>query len=141
MHRSEIETVAGFVGGVRYRLVKLRAGEQYDAAGRRQITDAQRLQGLLRLRLLARITADMLSRRRTVAAVPIVVIVDLRIVADGLGKVARIEGHSVIRLQRVDRDPPVELAGRRRVPSVAVRMEGIGDARSEELRRIRRAQA
>src|SRR5216683_3375390 len=132
MHRSEIETVAGFVGGVRYRLVKLRAGEQYDAAGRRQITDAQRLQGLLRLRLLARITADMLSRRRTVAAVPIVVIVDLRIVADGLGKVARIEGHSVIRLQRVDRDPPVELAGGGGEQSVAGGWEGKANPRRGE---------
>jgi hypothetical protein len=91
------------------------------------------------MRLDARIGFDVLRRAGAALGVPAVVIVVARRVGDALGEIARVKGHAVAPLDRVDRQPPVELALRRRVPGVAVRVESIGDARGQIVPRHRRA--
>ena len=63
--------------------------------------------------------------------VPLVIVVSLGIVVYGTRPVSRMKGHSVVRLDFVNGQPPVDLAEGRGIPSIAMRMPGISDARSE----------
>src|SRR5215510_8425249 len=60
--------------------------------------------------------------------IPPVVIEVSRSILDASSPVTRMEGHAVLRHELVYRRPPVELAHRRRIPGVAMRMVGVGDA-------------
>ena len=60
-----------------------------------------------------------------------IIVVSVGIVADRLAPIAGMKRHGVLRLNIVDGNPPVQLALRRAVPSVTMRMPSIGDASGE----------
>src|SRR5678809_1460805 len=48
----------------------------------------------------------------------------------------RIEAHAILAIQRIDRQPPVDLTHRRGIPCVAMRMEGVRNTRAEKVLRV-----
>ena len=67
--------------------------------------------------------ADVLSGVAPALCVPAIVVKTRRIVSDGSAPVCGMEGHSLRSVEVVERHPPVQLAGRRRIPSVAMRVK------------------
>src|SRR3954451_924018 len=129
VHGAEVYAVAREATGIRHRLVQMRGGEQDEPAGRNYQAHLATLDRLRQPRLLPRVGLDVLRRTGTVLRVPLVVVVDIRAVLDGIVEIVRMEGEAVALFNVPDRQPPVDLAERRRVPRVAVRVEGVGNAR------------
>src|SRR5689334_16140336 len=67
---------------------------------------------LFRLGLFAAIVLDLFDGLAPALPVPPVIVVVARAVAYGFGPVTWMERHGVLRLDSIDRDPPVQLAGR-----------------------------
>jgi polysaccharide pyruvyl transferase WcaK-like protein len=132
----EVHAVPGPAGRVRRRGVQLGPGEQQDVARGRQ--DDELLAGLVvdgpRPRLAL---AGHLGRGGQPARVVLVVIERVRGVRDGAGEAVQVESHGVVLPDREDREPPVDLLGRRAVPDVAVPGEREGHARVQVPQRKR----
>ena len=142
VHRPEINAEARFprvVGNGRMHL-SCRKGDH--SARRRHDADLGiELQGLFRLGLFAGILFDVLGRFLAAGSHPLLVIVLPGAIAHRLAEVPGMKGHDIAGLYLIDRQPPVDLAHRRRVPGVPVRMKGIGDAGSQITVAGRRAHA
>ena len=91
------------------------------------------LERLLGLRLLAGLLLDLRGGLLAAGLVPLLVVVARGAVADRPVEVLRVEGHRVLRLDLVDRQPPVELLVRSREPGVAMRVELVGETRVQVL--------
>src|SRR6266540_6113233 len=83
--------------------------------------------GFLWARLLTSIGLNILSSSLPARSVPFVIIVDVRVVTDCLAPVSWMKRHSVLGFNFINREPPVNLAGRSRIPGVTMRVEGVGD--------------
>src|SRR3954447_13402212 len=111
----------------------MRGGEQDEPAGRNQQAYLATLNRLRQLRLLPRVGLDVLRRTGAVLRVPLVVVVDIGAILDGIVEIVRMEGEAVALFDVPDRQPPVDLAERRRVPRVTMGVEGVGDARGQVM--------
>src|SRR3954471_6840187 len=69
----------------------------------------------IRFQIVADVSAAMLL-------IPAVVVVITRCVGDAVVPINGMKGHRVFRFDGIHREPPVELARRRGIPGVAVRM-------------------
>ena len=128
----EINAEARAPRGVRDGRVQLGPGEDHHPAHGGD--DAQvrvRRDRLQRLRLLAGIDAHVLGRVEAAGGIPALVVVAGRAVGHRPVPVVRVERHGVVRRDVEHGHPPVQLAERRRVPGVPVRMKGVGDAGGE----------
>ena len=99
----------------------------------RKIAHGDWLKRLLSLRLFARIDLDVLYRCGAIFRIPFVVVVNFRVVPHGLAEIPRIETHRVVGFERIDGQPPVELAHRRRIPSIPMRVKSVGDTGRQEV--------
>ena len=109
-------------------------GKQQHAARRRHHRHVRlQLDVFLQLGLRPRVLVHVRDCIETLPGIPFLVVVDLGIVRRLAREPLRMEGHGVAAVHLEDRNPPVDLAHRRRIPGVAVRMEGIGDAAGEVI--------
>lgn len=141
IHGTKINTETRLTGSVCHCRVHVGAGKDENTSDRKDNTNLRvKLHGFLGHWLDTRVLADVLGGVEPASAVPFRVIVDPRTVADGPTPIVRMESHDVFRDDVEHRNPPVELALRCGIPSIAVRMEGIGNTGAQEIVACRRAQ-
>src|SRR5437763_7508382 len=110
----------------------LRAREKNYSSRRREQPQLRiQLHRLLWLRLLARVTRHMLGGFLPTRAVPFGVVVIARSVSHRAVPVGGVKCHGVGREDWIDRQPPIDLTHRSRVPGVAVWMESVCDSRGQ----------
>ena len=86
---------------------------------------------LFRLGLLARVGFDVLRRVLPAGAIPCLVIVLVRAVLHTLAPIAWMKRHRIAPQNLKNRNPPIQLAHRRGIPGIAMRMECVCDAGSQ----------
>src|SRR5260370_912196 len=100
--------------GIRHARMHLRGGEHENSAWRRDYPDLRlEFHRFLRFGLHSRVLLDELGCILTAGAFPFCVIVSSGAVSNCLAPVARMKGHGVLRNDRIDRHPPIDLTHRR----------------------------
>ena len=118
----------------------VRGGEQQHASRRRNNSDLRiKLHRLLRLRLFPRVLLDELRGVLPARAVPFCIVVFRRTIAHGLAPISRMKRHRVFWDDRINRQPPVDLAHRCGIPRVAMRMKDICNPGRQKIIAGRRA--
>ena len=134
--RPEVDAVAGDPARVRDRLMQVGSGKQDEPGRWTNYFDRVGVDLLLGLRLLPGIGLDVLDGFYTTSSIPLGVIIDLRIILDGSVKVFWIKSQAILGCNIKYWQPPINLTHRRRVPSISVRMKGVGNPRGEVRRRV-----
>src|SRR5580693_10077619 len=125
---AKVDAPAHHIRGVRHGRVQLRSGENNDPArGDDEAYFRLEFQRLLGVRLDAGIVAYVLRGILTALGIPSVVIEVARSILDTAAPVTRMERHAILGDEFVDRRPPIELAHRRRIPGIAMRVVGVCD--------------
>src|SRR6266850_1006014 len=113
-----------------------------DAASRRQQPHVRlQFDGFECLWLRTRVDADLLGGMEAAVAVPLLVVVAVRAVAQSVGEITRVKSHAIGRVDGKYRQPPVDLAHRRRVPGVAMRVKRVSDTGAQVIIAGRGSQA
>ena len=110
------------------------AGKDENASDRKNNANLWvKLHGFLRHWLDTRVLANVLGGVEPANALPFRIIVDSGTVADRMAPIVRMESHHVFRDDVEYRNPPVELTLWGGIPSIPMRMEGIGNAGAQEI--------
>src|SRR6267142_3488620 len=113
-----------------------------DAAWRRQQPHVRlQFDGFECLWLRTRVDTDLLGGMEAAVAVPLLVVVAVRAVAQSVGEITRVKSHAIGRVDGKYRQPPVDLAHRRRVPGVAMRVKRVSDTGAQVIIAGRGSQA
>ncbi len=134
IHRAKINAEARLSRIIRHARMHLCGRKQQHATGGRNHSDLWiQLHRLFRLRLFPRVLLDELAGILPARAVPFRVVVFRGAVAHRLTPIPWMKRHRVFWNDRINRQPPVDLAHRRGVPRVAVRVERVCNSRRQEV--------
>src|SRR5262249_27257381 len=132
--RSEIDAEPRLTGRVGDARVQLGRRKHDDTADRTYWPDLKsKVDGLNRSRQRSWILLQVLRSCGTVGLVPLIVVINVGIIFDWFAPIPRMESDTIIRIDFINRHPPIELALWGRIPRISMRVPRISNARCKVI--------